>query len=123
MASRRSTPAAPPAADLLRAGIGRGHRAANASTLFGPFARVGVVGLGTGSLACYRRQGQNWTFFEIDPVVLNYSRNGSFTYMSDCAPQARSDRRRAARAGQAAEGSLDVLAIDAFSSDAIPLIC
>jgi hypothetical protein len=93
-----------------------------APALFGDKARVGIVGLGTGTLACYRRPGQTWTFFEIDPVVLRFSRNGTFTYLSDCAPDARialGDARLELE--KAPARSLDVLAIDAFSSDAIPL--
>lgn len=103
-------------------GSGAGIALFNANVLFGPQARIGVVGLGTGSLACYRRPGQAWTFFEIDPVVLAYSRKGTFTYLSDCAPDARVQlgdaRLQLARLPAA---SFDMLAIDAFSSDAIPL--
>ena len=83
---------------------------------------MGVVGLGTGSLACYHRGGQDWRFFEIDPAVVALSRKGTFTFVRDCAPgaamvvgDARLELAKAPRAG------LDVLAIDAFSSDAIPL--
>lgn len=103
-------------------GSGAGIALANAEALFGPSARVGVVGLGTGSLACYHRPGQAWTFFEIDPVILDYSRNGAFTYLSDCAPQAKvrlGDAR--IELAELPKASFDVLAIDAFSSDAIPL--
>jgi spermidine synthase len=88
----------------------------------GPQARVGVVGLGTGTLACYRRDGQSWTFFEIDPVVVEFSRRGTFTYLSQCTPQARmvlGDARL--KLAEERPGSSDVLAVDAFSSDAIPL--
>lgn len=103
-------------------GSGAGIALYNANALFGPQAKVGVVGLGTGSLACYHRQGQSWTFFEIDPVVLNYSRKGTFTYLADCAPDAKvmlGDARL--ELDGLRMGSFDVLAIDAFSSDAIPL--
>ncbi|EJL33163.1 fused MFS/spermidine synthase [Novosphingobium sp. AP12] len=88
----------------------------------GAGARVGVVGLGTGSLACQARPGQRWTFFEIDPVVLDFSRQGRFTFLSQCAPGARvilGDARLKLAGLPAA--SLDVLVIDAFSSDAIPM--
>ncbi|MDE8651797.1 spermidine synthase [Novosphingobium album (ex Liu et al. 2023)] len=101
-------------------GVGIAMRAV--PRLYGRDARVGVVGLGTGTLACLRLPGQRWTFFEIDPVVLRYSRQGTFTYLRDCAPDARVvlgdarlDLERAPRA------SFDVLAVDAFTSDAIPL--
>ncbi len=90
--------------------------------LFGPAARVGVVGLGTGTLACYYRAGQKWRFYEIDPAVLRLSLDGTFTYLTRCAREAEvvlGDARL--KLAEAAPGSLDVLAIDAFSSDAIPL--
>ena len=54
----------------------------------GPGARVGVVGLGVGTVACYRKPGQRWDFFEIDRTVLSYSRDETFTFVSDCAPDA-----------------------------------
>lgn len=88
----------------------------------GQGARVGVVGLGTGSLACQSRPGQRWTFFEIDPVVLEFSRQGRFTFLSQCTPNARvilGDARLELAALPPA--SFDVLVIDAFSSDAIPM--
>lgn len=94
----------------------------SAPAFHGPDARIGVVGLGTGTLACYRRGNQRWTFFEIDPRVVAYSRDGTFTYLPLCAPQARivlGDARLTL--AEQAPGSFDVLAIDAFSSDAIPL--
>ena len=34
-----------------------------------PEARIGIVGLGVGSLACYAKPGQDWHFYEIDPMV------------------------------------------------------
>jgi SAM-dependent methyltransferase len=85
-------------------------------------ARIGVVGLGAGTLACYRQPGQDWTFFEIDPAVLRYSRDRTFTFLADCAPEARivlGDARLQLAARPA--GQFDLLAVDAFSSDAIPL--
>lgn len=101
---------------------GAGLTFAKAQALYGQGARLGVVGLGAGSLACYKRPGEVWTFFEIDPLVLAYSRDGTFTFVRDCAPDARmviGDAR--IELGKVAAGSFDVLAVDAFSSDAIPL--
>lgn len=101
---------------------GAGLTLTNAQSLYGPMARIGVVGLGAGSLACYHRSGESWTFFEIDPLVLSYSRNRTFTFLSDCAPDARvviGDAR--IELGKLTPASFDVLAVDAFSSDAIPL--
>ena len=90
--------------------------------LYGPAARVGVIGLGTGTLACWRAPGQRWTFFEIDRAVLDLSLQGRFTYLADCAPDAvvRLGDARLEVARLPAR-SFDVIAVDAFSSDAIPL--
>jgi hypothetical protein len=101
---------------------GAGLTFARAQELYGPAARLAVVGLGAGSLACYHRAGETWTFFEIDPLVLSYSQNRTFTFLKDCAPDARvviGDAR--IELGKVAPASFDVLAVDAFSSDAIPL--
>lgn len=102
-------------------GVGRAMRAAPA--LFGSAARIGVVGLGTGTLACYRQPRQRWTFYEIDPAVVRIARDSdAFTFLAQCAPDARivvGDARLSLR--DAAAASLDLLALDAFSSDAIPM--
>ena len=95
---------------------------ANASRLFVRQPRLGVVGLGTGSLAGYAQPGQSWTIFEIDEAVLGLSRQGKFTFLKDCAPQAQvvlGDAR--INLGRIRAGTFDLLAIDAFSSDSIPL--
>jgi hypothetical protein len=85
--------------------------------------RVGVVGLGTATLACYKRPAQVWTFFEIDPVVADISRKQHrFTFLDECAPQSPvviGDARL--ELARIAPGSFDVLLVDAFSSDSIPL--
>jgi hypothetical protein len=101
-------------------GVGLALR--NAEALYGSDARIGVVGLGTGTLACYKRSGETWRFYEIDPQVLDYSRRGTFTFLSDCAPGAKiviGDARL--ELAKEPAGAFDVLAVDAFSSDAIPL--
>ncbi|WP_447954375.1 fused MFS/spermidine synthase [Sphingopyxis chilensis] len=94
-----------------------------AEALAGPNASIGIVGLGAGTLACYRRPGQHWTIFEIDPVMVDIARDPSkFTFLSDCAgdtPIVIGDARLQL-ANQPA-GRFDVIVIDAFSSDAIPL--
>ncbi|MEQ1639342.1 MAG: hypothetical protein ABL881_00925 [Novosphingobium sp.] len=95
---------------------------ANAARLFPGRPRLGVVGLGTGSLAGYAQPGQSWTIFEIDEAVLGLSQQGRFTFLKDCAPQARvalGDAR--INLGKVRAGAFDLLAIDAFSSDSIPL--
>lgn len=87
-----------------------------------PNASVGVVGLGVGALACYAKAGQNWTFYEIDPVVVEIATDDRlFTYLSECTPDADivvGDARVQLRADEGA--AFDYLVVDAFSSDAIP---
>ncbi len=84
--------------------------------------RVGAIGLGTGEIACYRADGQQWTFFEIDPAVVRLATSGQwFRYMPDCAPKARivlGDGRLSIAKEPAA--SFDFLVLDAFASDSIP---
>ena len=104
-------------------GSGVGQAMALAPALYGPAARIGVVGLGTGTLACYAQPGQNWRFYEIDPTVIDIARNsGRFTYVRRCTPAATirlGDARLRLRDEK--PGSLDLLALDAFSSDAVPM--
>jgi hypothetical protein len=100
------------------AGIVFGHP----RELVGEGAHFGVLGLGAGSLACFRQPDMRLTVFEIDPAVLALSTKGTFTYLSECAPQARvvlgDARLELAREPKA---SFDLLAIDAFSSDSVPM--
>ncbi|ANY18986.1 hypothetical protein A6F68_00451 [Tsuneonella dongtanensis] len=101
-------------------GIGLALGAGDA--LLGKGANIGIVGLGVGTLACYRKPGQDWTFYEIDPAVLAYSQGGQFTFVEKCTPDARmviGDARLELE--KAPAGTYDLLAIDAFSSDAVPL--
>ncbi|WP_374942286.1 spermidine synthase [Sphingomonas sp.] len=100
-----------------RSGVGRAMLRLSAT------ARVGVVGLGTGTLACYARPGQHWRFYEIDPAVVRIARDsGQFTYLARClpAPSIRLGDARL-RLAQEPSASLDLLALDAFSSDAVPM--
>ena len=89
----------------------------------GPGARIGAVGLGTGTLACYARPGEDWRFYEIDPTVVRIARDtGQFTYLARCTPDVKivlGDARLSLDA--APENSLDALVLDAFSSDAVPM--
>lgn len=104
-------------------GSGVGQAMELAPALYGPRARVGVVGLGTGTLACYARPGQRWRFYEIDPAMVGIARDsGPFTFLRRCLPHAAirlGDARLSL--GREAPGDLDLLALDAFSSDAIPV--
>jgi hypothetical protein len=84
--------------------------------------RVAVIGLGTGSLGCYSRRGDHWTFFELDPAVERIARDPSlFTYLRDCPGRldvVHGDARLSLR--RAREHEFGLLVADAFSSDAIP---
>lgn len=84
---------------------------------------IGIVGLGTGSMACHHRSGEQWTFFEIDPVIVDIARDPErFRFVSECAPSAPiivGDARLTVQKKPAQ--SFDYLLVDAFSSDAIPV--
>jgi spermidine synthase len=83
--------------------------------------RIGVVGLGAGTLAAYGRVGDEMRFYEINPAVRPIAQN-LFAYLRNSAATisfAEGDAR-ASLAAEPAQG-FDVLAIDAFSGDAIPL--
>ncbi len=84
---------------------------------------IGIVGLGVGSLACYARPGQVWEFYEIDRKVDEIARNPAlFTFMSACAGAAPTHLgdARIVLEGQP-DMRFDILVIDAFSSDAVPV--
>lgn len=94
-----------------------------ARTVTGGPTRAGIIGLGTGSVACHTRPGDDWTYFEIDPDVVRIARNPKwFSFMSECHKDARvvlGDARLTL--DKEPDASYDVLLIDAFSSDAIPV--
>jgi hypothetical protein len=82
---------------------------------------LGVVGLGAGTLAAYGHPGDRIRFYEINPLVRPIAEN-LFTYLRDSAAQITfaDDDARTSLAREAPQ-NFDVLAVDAFSSDAIPL--
>jgi hypothetical protein len=87
-------------------------------------ARVGAIGLGAGSLASYAQSEQDWTYYEIDPAVERVARDPAyFTFLRDCAARelrvVLGDGRLRLR--EAPDGGYDVLVLDAFSSDAVPV--
>lgn len=106
------------------------HRAGPVGDLFSLTAagaakvrKIAVVGLGTGSIACYGRPGEAWTYYEIDPVVAGIAMNPRyFTFLRDCPPAVRiklGDARL--NLGGPPGAQYDMLILDAFSSDAIPV--
>ncbi len=84
--------------------------------------RIGVVGMGSGASACHATQGDTWTFYEIDPLVISIARDhGMFRFLRDCTPNARivTGDARLSLAGEP-DAAFDILILDAFSSDSIP---
>jgi SAM-dependent methyltransferase len=98
-------------------GVGRAIRQDQEA---GP-VRVGVIGLGTGTLAAYGRAGDYFRFYEINPLVLRLATT-QFTFLKICKARlevALGDARLSLEREQ--PENFDVLAVDAFSSDAIPV--
>ncbi|MGD0443191.1 MAG: fused MFS/spermidine synthase [Edaphobacter sp.] len=82
---------------------------------------IGVIGLGTGTLAAYGHPGDHIRFYEINPLVQPVAQN-LFTYLRDSPAQITfvDGDARTSLAHETPQ-NFDVLAVDAFSSDAIPL--
>src|ERR1051326_6211762 len=83
--------------------------------------RVGVIGLGTGTLSAYGRAGDYYRFYEINPLVPGIART-LFTYLNDCPAKVEivmGDARLSLE--RQPDQQFDVLAVDAFSSDSIPV--
>ncbi len=89
----------------------------------GRTARAAIIGLGTGSIACYSKPGERWTFYEIDPAIERIARDPRlFTYLSVCAGRfdvVLGDARL--RLADAADRGYGLIMADAFSSDAVPV--
>ena len=90
-----------------------------------PSRRIAVIGLGTGTLAAWGRTGDTFRFYEINPAVEDIA-NAWFTFLKDSKARtevvlgdARVQMERELASGQSHD--FDVIAVDAFSSDAIPL--
>jgi SAM-dependent methyltransferase len=84
---------------------------------------IAVVGLGVGTLATYAGPAQRWTFFEIDPAIEQIARTRNlFSFMDACGDRCRvviGDARMSL--GHMPDHAFDVLVLDAFSSDSIPV--
>lgn len=85
--------------------------------------RVAIVGLGTGTIAAHGRPGQAMTFFEIDPEIVDLAKNPRlFSYLADSRADVETvvgDGRL--RVAEYPRRSFDVIVLDAFSSDSIPV--
>ena len=85
--------------------------------------RVAVIGLGAGTLACQSQPGEDWTFFEIDQTMVDTARDPRyFTYLSSCEPNMKpviGDARLTF--AKEKDGTYDLIIVDAYSSDAIPI--
>jgi hypothetical protein len=84
---------------------------------------IAAVGLGVGTLATYAGPEQRWTFFEIDPAIERIARTRDyFSFMETCGDRCRvvvGDAR--VSLARAPEHTYDLLVLDAFSSDSIPM--
>lgn len=88
----------------------------------GTLSNVALVGLGMGALSCASKPGESWTFYELDPMSAAIARDPTlFRSMTVCAPDSpivMGDGRLTLRN---AKPGLDLLLLDAFSSDSVPL--
>ena len=103
------------------------HRTGPIGQLFAEFSgpqakkNVAAIGLGTGTLASYGEPGQNFVFFDIDPAVPKIAET-YFTYLAICRAQwdiELGDARLRMR--QAKDKQFQLIILDAFNSDAIPV--
>lgn len=89
-----------------------------------PDARVGVVGMGAGTVACYAKSGQTFRFYDINPDVVRIAEKWFF-YLEDARKRAAkveiviSDARLAL--DREPPQQFDVLLLDAFSGDSVPV--
>lgn len=105
------------------------HRTGPLGQVFAAFSKkaaksqIAIIGLGAGTIACYGNPGQHLTFYEIDPAVERIARESRyFTFLSDCSARVDvvlGDARLSLAQGPSP--SYDLMVLDAFSSDAIPI--
>jgi hypothetical protein len=102
-------------------GIGQAIAAVRARK--GSPLRVAVIGLGSGTLTCAAEPGETWKFFEIDQSMVDTARDPKyFTYIQHCAPDLKpviGDARLTF--AREPDGIYDLIIVDAYSSDAIPI--
>jgi SAM-dependent methyltransferase len=84
-------------------------------------SRVGVIGLGAGTLAAYGRKGDYYRFYEINPLMIEFAQR-EFTYLRDSDAKVDlvlGDGRSSLE--READQNYDLLVVDAFSGDSIPV--
>ncbi len=87
----------------------------------GPARRVGIIGLGVGTLAAYARPGDVFRFYEVSPLVLTVAES-EFYFLSDCRGRCDvvlGDGRLSLE--REPPQNFDVLVLDAFSGDSVPV--
>jgi hypothetical protein len=102
-------------------GMGRAIAAVRARSN-GPI-RAAVIGLGSAVLACASQPGERWKFFEIDQAIVDIARDPNrFSFIQKCQPDLEpvmGDARLSF--AKEADGIYDLIIVDAYSSDAIPI--
>jgi hypothetical protein len=81
-----------------------------------------VIGLGTGTMACRQQPGDTVTYYEIDPTSIWIARDsGLFTFLKECPVKQIVLGDARLTLAQAPDASYDLIVVDAFTSDAIPI--
>ena len=84
---------------------------------------IGIIGLGVGTMACYRRPIDDLTYYEIDASILSVAQDSRyFHYLDECAPDSQTvlgDARLSL--AREPDKRFDLLIMDAFSSDSVPV--
>jgi hypothetical protein len=113
--------------DGCRDPLGYYYRGGPAGQIFETFGgrpgmSIGVAGLGAGGLTAYARPGQRWTYYEIDPLVVHIATNPALFCYVDAAAERPTMRIGDARMTLARDSTrYDLLVLDAYTSDAIPV--
>jgi hypothetical protein len=85
--------------------------------------RVAVIGVGAGTLTCASEPGETWKFFDIDQTMVDTAKDPRyFTFIQNCAPDVKpviGDARLTF--AKEPDGVYDLIVVDAYSSDAIPI--
>ena len=85
--------------------------------------KIAVMGLGAGTLACYANPSREFTFLEIDPAVIDMAKT-KFTYLDKCKgakPHRIIEGDGRLELSKLAEEKFDLIMLDAFSSDMVPV--